>query len=115
MNDRTKAARKRIEESNATAKARGLAVKAAYDEWRQNKSTDPMVPYVRIGDLDERPVVDEGPPVRRAYLHAYGFTRHERRMASAIWTSNQRKKQRRLTKPLFRQIWESERAHNEAA
>lgn len=112
---RTKRALKRIEESNAKAKSRKLAAKAAFDEWRQSKSTDAMVPHTRDDDVDNRPVVDEGPPVRRAYLHTYGFTRHERRMASAIWTSNQRRKQRAIMKQVFHKIWEAGRAHNEVA
>lgn len=113
--DRMKRALKRIEESNAKAKARREKAQLVFDEWRKNKSVDPMVPYVQVGDSDSRPVVDEGPPVRRAYLHTYGWTRPERRVAESALKSLRRRRERAGRKLLFAQIWESQRAHNEAA
>lgn len=106
---------KRIEDSNAKAKKRRETAQSAHDEWRKNKSVDPMVPYVRDGDVDSRPVVNEGPPVRRAYFHTYGWTRAERRVAESVLKSLRRRRERAGRKLLFAQIWESQRSHNEAA
>jgi len=117
MKDGTRRARERIEASNENAQKRKATAKLRHEEWRKTRSADPMVPFVQDGDVvgDSRPVVDDGPPVRRAYLHTYGYTRAERRAGMAALNSAKRNEQRRKNKYLFRIIWESQRAHNAAA
>ena len=105
----------RIEESNAKAKKRKTRAQLRFDEWRKARSADPMVPYVQTGNSDSRPLVDNGPLVRRAYLHTYGYVRAERRAGMAVLNRNKRREYRAKRKYLFRVIWESQRQHNEAA
>ncbi len=106
----------RFEESNAEARKRSNARKNFYDEWRKSRVADPMVPYVQVGDSDSRPIVEgSSSPVRRAYLHTYGYTRAERRAGMSVLTSQRRNDQRRKNKYLFQQIWDVQRARNESA
>lgn len=115
MNDGMKQAIKRIKASNETAKKRKASALARLEEWRKSRVGDPMVPYVRDGNVDSRPVVNKASPVRRAYLHTYGYTRAERRAGMSVLNNAKRNEQRRKNKYLFRLIWESERQHNAAA
>ncbi len=102
----------KIEVDNDKAKRRRLARDAAHLEWRKGRVADPMVPFVQTGDTDSRPVLDEGPPVRRAYVHTYGWTREERRVALASHKRGQRQKRRAIANQLFTNLWLNERAHN---
>lgn len=106
---------KRVEDSNAKAKKRKETAKIRDENWRKARTADPMVPYVQTGPTDSRPIVEKGPPVRRAYLHTYGFTRAERRVGMADLRHRKRSENRAKRKYLFRVIWESERQHNAAA
>lgn len=105
----------RIEGHNAAARKRKIERESALETWGKNRSTDKMIPYVQSGDQDSRPIVDPGPPVRRAYLHEYGWTRAERRSMLASLNRNRRRQQRREMGFLFRQLWDSQRARNEEA
>ncbi len=107
------AATKRIEVSNEKAKKRKARALAAFDEWRTTRSTDLLVPYVQVGNSDSRPVVDSGPPVRRAYLHTYGFVGSERRAGMAVLNSSRRNERRLKNKYLFQLIWDVQRASDE--
>ncbi len=102
----------KIEEDNARAKRRRLARDAAHEQWGKDRVADAMVPYVRQRDTDSRPVLDKGPPERRGYVHTYGWPRKERRMAMAAHKNNQRRKIRALSKQVFAQSFEAQRAHN---
>ena len=96
-----------FDEHNAKAKKRREKRDKKRDDWSKNRVADPMFPYVRDSDQDTRDLVGEGP--HRAYLHAYGFTRSERRRALGAYRRVQRQKARRRNTPLFWQIWESQR------
>ena len=104
----------RVEESNAKAKKRKETAKLRDEAWRKARTADPMIPYVQTGKEDSRPIVEKGPPVRRAYLHTYGFPRSERRVGLAELRHRKRSENRAKHNYLFRVIWESQRARNEA-
>lgn len=99
--------------TNDKAKKRREVREDAEREWSKNRSADPMVPYTRDPDRDTRELVDGGP--HRAFLHTYGYTRHQRRHGIAAWRREQRRKARRHNTTEFWRVFRLQRLTNEAA